>query len=40
MVLVPATMSLLGDANWWIPKALDGRFPRLVRQGKDLPSTG
>ena len=23
MVLVPATMELLGDRNWWIPKWLD-----------------
>ena len=23
MVLVPATMSLLGDANWWLPRWLD-----------------
>jgi RND superfamily putative drug exporter len=28
MVLVPATMTLLGDANWWFPKALDRRLPR------------
>ena len=24
MVLVPATMELLGDRNWWLPKWLDG----------------
>ena len=24
MVLVPATMALLGDANWWLPRWLDG----------------
>ena len=23
MVLVPATMKLMGDANWWIPGWLD-----------------
>ena len=23
MILVPATMSLLGDANWWLPRWLD-----------------
>ncbi len=29
MVLVPATMELLGDANWWFPKWLDRIVPRL-----------
>jgi putative drug exporter of the RND superfamily len=27
MVLVPATMSLLGDANWWLPRWLDKALP-------------
>jgi putative drug exporter of the RND superfamily len=27
MVLVPATMKLLGDANWWIPGWLDRLLP-------------
>jgi RND superfamily putative drug exporter len=27
MVLVPATMSLLGDANWWLPRWLDKILP-------------
>jgi RND superfamily putative drug exporter len=27
MVLVPATMTLLGDANWWLPKGLARRLP-------------
>jgi len=27
MVLVPATMELLGDANWWLPNALQRRLP-------------
>ncbi len=30
MVLVPATMTLLGDANWWLPKVLDRRLPSLT----------
>ncbi|HEU4545525.1 MAG TPA: MMPL family transporter, partial [Microlunatus sp.] len=38
MVLVPATMTLLGDANWWIPRTLDRRRPSLRHEGKDLPS--
>jgi RND superfamily putative drug exporter len=29
MVLVPATMELLGDANWWFPKWLDRIVPRI-----------
>ncbi|MFD8699942.1 MMPL family transporter [Kitasatospora purpeofusca] len=28
MVLVPATMTLLGRANWWLPKWLDRILPR------------
>ncbi|EEP72369.1 MMPL domain-containing protein [Micromonospora sp. ATCC 39149] len=27
MVLVPATMTLLGNANWWLPKWLDRLLP-------------
>ncbi len=29
MVLVPATMELLGDRNWWMPRWLDRVMPRL-----------
>ena len=29
LVLVPATMTLLGDANWWLPSWLDRRLPGL-----------
>jgi len=29
MVLVPATMALLGDRNWWMPPWLDRLVPRL-----------
>jgi RND superfamily putative drug exporter len=38
MVLVPATMTLLGDANWWIPRTLDRRLPSLIREREDLAS--
>jgi RND superfamily putative drug exporter len=31
MILVPATMSLLGDANWWLPRWLDHRLPSVDR---------
>jgi RND superfamily putative drug exporter len=27
LVLVPATMELLGDRNWWLPEWLDRRLP-------------
>jgi RND superfamily putative drug exporter len=29
MILVPSTMSLLGGANWWVPKWLDRILPHL-----------
>jgi RND superfamily putative drug exporter len=29
MILVPATMELLGDRNWWMPRWLDRVLPRL-----------
>jgi RND superfamily putative drug exporter len=29
MVLVPATMELLGNANWWLPKWLERVVPRI-----------
>jgi RND superfamily putative drug exporter len=29
MVLVPATMELLGDRNWWLPRWLDRILPRV-----------
>jgi RND superfamily putative drug exporter len=29
LVLVPATMELLGDRNWWLPRWLDLILPRL-----------
>jgi len=33
MVLVPATMALLGNANWWLPRWLDRRLPHLDLEG-------
>jgi RND superfamily putative drug exporter len=29
MVLVPATMELLGDVNWWLPRWLDTAIPKV-----------
>jgi RND superfamily putative drug exporter len=33
IVLVPATMRLLGGANWWLPRWLDRVLPRLDVEG-------
>jgi RND superfamily putative drug exporter len=38
MVLVPATMTLLGRANWWLPRWLDRMLPRSP-VGTDAEST-
>ena len=39
LVLVPATMELLGDRNWWLPRWLDRVLPRLSieRPRTDVP---
>jgi RND superfamily putative drug exporter len=40
MVLVPATMELLGAKNWWIPKWIDRLLPRIDVEGhSNLPSS-
>ena len=36
MLLVPATMELLGDANWWLPKWLDRFLPKISVEGHAL----
>jgi RND superfamily putative drug exporter len=36
MVLVPATMALLGKANWWLPAWLDRLLPHVHTEGHDL----
>ncbi|HLZ71913.1 MAG TPA: MMPL family transporter [Dehalococcoidia bacterium] len=33
LVLVPSTMELLGDANWWLPRWLDALLPHLDIEG-------
>ncbi|MEX2293445.1 MAG: MMPL family transporter [Acidimicrobiales bacterium] len=33
MLLVPATMELLGDKNWWLPKWLDRLLPTIDVEG-------
>ncbi|QYG94498.1 MMPL family transporter [Iamia sp. SCSIO 61187] len=39
LLLVPATMSVLGDANWWIPGWLDRVLPDLAIEGTDATKT-
>jgi RND superfamily putative drug exporter len=36
MVLVPATMELLGDRNWWLPGWLDRLLPDVHVEGHEL----
>jgi RND superfamily putative drug exporter len=41
MILVPATMELLGDANWWFPKWLERFVPNIHIEGEpDAPVVG
>ncbi len=41
VVLVPATMTLMGDANWWLPRWLDRRLPNIdLDGGSGLPEVG
>ena len=37
MLLVPATMELIGDKNWWLPRWLDRILPHIEVEGR--PST-
>jgi RND superfamily putative drug exporter len=34
LMLVPATMELLGDANWWLPKPLERLLPHIEVEGR------
>jgi RND superfamily putative drug exporter len=38
MVLVPATMSLLGHLNWWVPAWLERLLPGVRLEGADAES--
>jgi RND superfamily putative drug exporter len=33
LLLVPATMELLGDRNWWLPRWLDRILPNINIEG-------
>jgi uncharacterized membrane protein YdfJ with MMPL/SSD domain len=35
LVLVPAVMELLGNANWWLPSWLGRVLPRASEQGRE-----
>ena len=37
IVMVPATMELLGDRNWWFPRWLDKAIPKLNVEGSPDP---
>lgn len=39
MLLVPATMELLGDKNWWFPKWLDRIVPKIHVEGVKAETT-
>ena len=36
MILVPATMALMGDANWWLPGWLDRLLPHVDIEGSHV----
>jgi RND superfamily putative drug exporter len=36
MILVPATMALMGDANWWLPGWLDKILPNIDIEGTGI----
>ena len=36
MVLVPASMKLMGDANWWLPAWLDRILPTIDIEGEEM----
>ena len=38
MLLVPATMELLGDRNWWLPRWLDRVLPSIDVEGTHAPA--
>ena len=38
MLLVPATMELLGDRNWWLPGWIDRLLPKIDVEGHHVES--
>jgi RND superfamily putative drug exporter len=39
IVLVPSTMVLLGDANWWLPGWLDRILPKMSLESAEDPES-
>jgi RND superfamily putative drug exporter len=39
-LLVPATMELLGKANWWMPRWLDRALPEITVEPEPVVSIG
>jgi len=39
VIMVPATMELLGDRNWWFPRRLDKLIPKLNVEGSSTPTS-
>jgi RND superfamily putative drug exporter len=39
MILVPSTMALMGDANWWLPRWLDRAMPHIDVEGASVLET-
>jgi len=37
LILVPTTMEMMGDANWWLPKWLDRRLPDMDFESSPTP---
>lgn len=40
LLLVPATMELMGEWNWWLPRWLDRVVPRISIEGSPQPADG
>lgn len=40
LLLVPATMELMGEWNWWLPRWLDRVVPRISIEGGEHPGDG
>jgi RND superfamily putative drug exporter len=36
MILVPSTMALMGDANWWLPRWFDRALPHIDVEGTSV----
>ena len=39
LILVPATMAIMGRWNWWLPRGLDRVLPHADFEGRPEPAT-